>query len=114
MPQTRRGIVARRHAEQREGLALRASQRSYELTRGTPASGVDGRPDEDHRPDAVRSAHRELGDDLTAKGIRDDCRANQIECIEPLAQYVCELTDPAAAPVTPALPLTGEIGHEDR
>jgi hypothetical protein len=81
--------------------------------RRASTGGIDRRPDEHHRSDAVWLSDRKLGDDLTTKGICNERGTNQVERRDPLAEHAREVADPAAAAVPIALPLTREIGHAD-
>ena len=106
--------VASRERDQRHRLARRLAQAGKDLAAPAAPCGVDGRACEHHRSHALRPPHCELGDDLAAHRVGDECRPLELERVEPGAQSVGVLGDAGRAARPPAAPVARQVRDERR
>ncbi len=107
-------LVARRQRDQRERLAGEVSQGGEDLAaRGSPCR-IDRRPDEDHRPDLLRSGRGELGHDLAPHRVGDDGGTGETVRLEPAPECRGQRPEGRLPRQRAAFPLSRQIGCKRR
>jgi hypothetical protein len=106
--------VACREGDQGHWLARGLPQAGEDLTAPAAPGGVDGRPGEHHRSDALGPPDGEFGDDLAAHRVGDERRPLEPELVEPRAQRIGVLRDPGGSVRPLAAPVARQVRDEGR